>query len=148
MVMVVSPLVCSSDVLSLLPMLWAFSSSWAWNLGLGSDSTERGGRAGAGHNPCEGTTCRAHRYPSGSAWGALSQRRGGAQQGPALSQRCLLSLLAALSAPGLLSVTSLLRNSWRQAEMGAPVPGPCQSTLLRKWGGICRAITVPLAWQA
>lgn len=139
--MVVSPLVCSSDVLGLLPMLWAFPSSWAWNCDWGLTARREGEQA----------ITHVRAQPAGrtrSAWGALSQGRGGAQQGPALSQRCLLSLLAALSAPGLLSVTSLLRNSWRQAEMGAPVPGPCQSTLLRKWGGICRAITVPLAWQA
>lgn len=47
----------------------------------------------------------------------------------------LLSLLAALSAWGLLSVTSLLRNSRRQAEMEAPLPGPCWRALFRKWWG-------------
>lgn len=38
---------------------------------------------------------------------------------------CCLSSRA-FSAPGLLSVTSLLRNSRRQEEMGASVPGPCR----------------------
>lgn len=42
---------------------------------------------------------------------------GGVHQGLALSEHWLLSLLAALSAPGLLSVTSLLCNRQRQAEM-------------------------------
>lgn len=62
---------------------------------------------------------------TGTLWGGLSQQQGGVQQGPALSQGWLLSLLAALSAWGLLSVTSLLRNSRRQAEMETPLSGPC-----------------------
>ena len=151
MVLVISQLMCSSDVLGLLPMPstypWAGLSLlcgagvWDWGLTPGGEGDEA-------NNPCQGTTCREHRYSSESAWGGLSRKQGGAQQGPALSERCLLSLLAVLFAPGLLSVTSLLRNSRRQAEMGAPVPGPCWSALFRKWGGIWLAITVPLAWQA
>lgn len=104
---------------------------WDWGL----TPWEEGDELEQANNPCWGTTCREHRYPSESVWGGLSWKQGCAQQGPALSERWLLSLLAALSAPGLLSVTSLLRNSRRQEEMGAPVPGPCWSTLFRKWGG-------------
>lgn len=119
---------------------------WDWGL----TPWEEGDELEQANNPCWGTTCREHRYPSESVWGGLSWKQGCAQQGPALSERWLLSLLAALSAPGLLSVTSLLRNSRRQEEMGAPVPGPCWSTLFRKCGGggIWLAITVPLACQA
>lgn len=43
----------------------------------------------------------------------------------ALLQGWLLSLLTVFLALGLLSVTSLLRNSRRQAETGSSVPGPC-----------------------
>lgn len=143
MVLVVSPLVYSSDVLGLLPVVWAFPSSWPWNLGLGSDSTEGSELERAINHvraqPAEST---------GILQGVPGAHYLKSKERPALSESWLLSLLAALSAPGLLSVTSLLRNSRRQAEMGAPVPGPCQSTLLRKWGGIWLAITVPLAWQA
>lgn len=72
--------------------------------------------------------------------GGLSGQCGGM----ALSQSWLLSLLTVFLALGLFSVTSLVRNSRRQAEMGASVPGPCcfQS------GEIWLTITTPLAWQA
>lgn len=111
-----------------LPSVWAFPSVGDEGLTPWRERDEQE----QGNNLCQGTTRKRHRYPSESAWGGLSRKQGDAQQGPALSERWLLSLLAALSAPGLLSVTSLLRNSRRQAEMGAPVPGPCRSALFRK----------------
>lgn len=81
------------------------------------------------NNLCQGTTCREHRYPPGNAWGVLSRKQGGAQQGPALSEHWLLSLLAALSAPGLLSVTSLsvTAGGSRKWEPLCLVPAGAQS---------------------
>lgn len=78
-------------------------------------------------------------------WVIWEARR--SRQGPALSEHWLLSLLEALSAPGLLSVTALLSNSRRQAEMGAPVPGPSRSTLFRKWdGGVVSGLQLLCLW--
>lgn len=78
-----------------------------------------------------------------SFWGYLGSEGVLSRDLPYRGAGCCLSSRA-FSAPGLLSVTSLLRNSRRQEEMGASVPGPCRSARLRKWGG--SGLQLPCLW--